>query len=124
SLSGKCRPISPSPAAPRIASARAWHTTSASECPARPGVSRISTPPKRSTLPTCVGWTSNPRPTLTSGTSSDTGHGGVIEKEALGPGQVVGGGDLEIDGLAGHHADAVPGPLEQRGVVGPHHARL
>ena len=36
SVSGKCRPMSPAHAAPRIASVAAWQTTSASECPSAP----------------------------------------------------------------------------------------
>src|SRR6266545_478120 len=36
SLGGKCTPMSPSASAPRIASTRAWRTTSASECPDNP----------------------------------------------------------------------------------------
>ena len=40
SVSGKCRPISPAPAAPRMASVTAWQTTSASECPRQAAVER------------------------------------------------------------------------------------
>ena len=40
SVSGKCWPISPCAAAPRIASVTAWHSTSASECPSEPRVVR------------------------------------------------------------------------------------
>ena len=45
SVSGKCRPRSPSPAAPNIESATAWATTSASLCPTRPGLPGIVMPP-------------------------------------------------------------------------------
>src|SRR5882724_5933387 len=51
SVSGKCRPMSPSPAAPRSASHTAWTRTSASECPARPFSKGMSTPPMISLRP-------------------------------------------------------------------------
>src|SRR5690606_25845209 len=46
SVSGKCWPMSPSPAAPRRASVTAWATTSASLCPARPRSPGKVTPPR------------------------------------------------------------------------------
>ena len=51
SVSGKCRPMSPRPAAPRIASVTAWQTTSASEWPSAPRSDGIVTPPSISGRP-------------------------------------------------------------------------
>ena len=51
SVSGKCWPMSPSPAAPSSASMIAWVSTSASEWPARPALGAISTPPSTSRRP-------------------------------------------------------------------------
>ena len=62
SVSGKCLPISPSPRAPRMASAMACSSTSASECPSRPRFQGISTPPMISFLPSTNRWTSYPCP--------------------------------------------------------------
>ena len=49
SVSGKCSPMSPRPAAPSSASAQAWATTSASLWPTRPGSPSNTTPPSTST---------------------------------------------------------------------------
>ena len=59
---GKWRPRSPSPAAPSIASATAWATTSASLWPARPAAPGTVTPPRTSGRPGSPEnrWTSNP----------------------------------------------------------------
>ena len=47
SVSGKCSPMSPSPAAPSSASITAWVSTSASEWPVEPALAAaISTPPR------------------------------------------------------------------------------
>ena len=52
SVSGKCRPMSPSAAAPSTASVTAWHTTSASECPGKTAARTGSvTPPSTSGRP-------------------------------------------------------------------------
>ena len=48
SVSGKCRPMSPSDAAPRIASVAAWQAASASEWPSAPRSDGIVTPPRTS----------------------------------------------------------------------------
>ena len=48
SVSGKCRPRSPSPTAPSTASASAWHTASASLWPPSPRAPSITTPPSTS----------------------------------------------------------------------------
>jgi hypothetical protein len=47
SVSGKCRPRSPRPTAPSTASARAWHTASASLCPPSPARPRSRRRPAR-----------------------------------------------------------------------------
>src|SRR5204863_883107 len=67
SLSGKCRPMSPSAAAPRSASHTAWTSTSASECPARPFSNGMFTPPRMSFRPFTSACTSYPWPILTAG---------------------------------------------------------
>jgi hypothetical protein len=51
SVSGKCLPMSPRQAAPRIASVAAWQTTSASEWPSAPVGEGIVTPPRTSGRP-------------------------------------------------------------------------
>ena len=51
SLSGKWRPMSPSDAAPRIASVAAWHAASASEWPSAPSSDGIVTPPRTNGRP-------------------------------------------------------------------------
>src|SRR5262245_2957752 len=58
SVSEKWRPMSPAPAAPRIASVTAWHTASASECPARPRSKGIVTPPRINGRPSTKRWRS------------------------------------------------------------------
>src|SRR5438552_7122638 len=63
SSGGNRRPMSPSPAAPRIASVRACATASASEWPARPWAFGISTPPRMSLRPLAKGCESYPIPT-------------------------------------------------------------
>src|SRR2546421_9225822 len=50
-VGGNMVPMSPRPAAPRMASVRACATASASECPARPRGWGISTPPRMSLRP-------------------------------------------------------------------------
>src|SRR5690606_6422339 len=85
SLGGKCVPMSPSAAAPRIASVTAWATASASECPASPRSCGISTPPstrRRPSAKRCESYptpdlipTSTPRPCRTA--SRVTGRGGL-----------------------------------------------
>ena len=51
SVSGKSAPMSPRPAAPRIASVIACATASPSECPFSPGPPGIATPPAREAAP-------------------------------------------------------------------------
>ena len=51
SVSGNISPMSPSPAAPRIASVIAWATASPSECPSRCTSLGIGTPPRTSGPP-------------------------------------------------------------------------
>src|SRR5579863_7801173 len=64
SSSGKWRPRSPRPSAPRIALASAWAATSASEWPRSPCECAIVTPPSTSRRPASSGWKSKPCPTL------------------------------------------------------------
>src|SRR4051812_27946061 len=60
--------MSPSPAAPRIASMSAWVSTSPSECPARPRGCSNPTPASTSGTPSTSACASNPVPTRYSGT--------------------------------------------------------
>src|SRR4051794_7222040 len=62
SVSGKCWPMSPRPAAPSSASMIACVRTSASEWPARPSSCGMSTPPRISGRPGSKRWLSTPRP--------------------------------------------------------------
>src|SRR2546421_1672693 len=63
SVSGKCCPMSPSPAAPSSASMTACVSTSASECPLRPrSAPSISTPPSTSRRPSASRCESYPIP--------------------------------------------------------------
>ena len=76
SVSGKCWPMSPSPAAPRSASVTAWATASASLWPASPVPPSKVTPPstRRRAGSSLKGWTSKPWPTRTvSGTGAPPG---------------------------------------------------
>ena len=68
SVSGKCWPMSPSPAAPSSASATAWAMTSASLWPTRPAlaVERDATEHERPRGSSLKRWTSKPWPTRTS----------------------------------------------------------
>src|SRR5439155_14522814 len=88
--------------------------------------SSTRTPPRYRTLPTSVAWTSKPSPTLIADpvTPSDPCDGGMVEDEPLGPSEVVGRRDLEVDRLARDDPDAIPRPLQERRVVRAHHARL
>src|SRR5690606_5272906 len=64
SFGGKCAPMSPSAAAPRIASVTAWATASASEWPASPRSCGISTPPSTRRRPSAKRCESYPTPDL------------------------------------------------------------
>lgn len=63
-VSGKCRPISPSAAAPSKASHSAWITTSPSEWAMQPASCSIFIPPSHSSNPGAKAWTSYPCPIL------------------------------------------------------------
>ena len=69
SVSGKCRPMSPSPAAPSSASVMACSSTSASEWPSRPCVWGTRTPPIMSGRPGTRACTSQPSPMRNGGAS-------------------------------------------------------
>ena len=64
SVSGKCSPISPSPAAPSIASIMLWHSTSPSECASIENSQGILMPPSIISLPGTSLCTSYPMPVL------------------------------------------------------------
>src|SRR5579875_2838603 len=97
-----------------MASARAWHTTSASLWPPRPPCSASKTPPSTRGRPSppAKGWTSNPKPTLVSPATS------APPQQGLGQHHVGRGGDLEVGRVTGDgHDPASPG-LHQAGIVG------
>ena len=100
SVSGKCWPRSPRPAAPRRASATAWLITSASLWPARPRSPSNTTPPSTSARPgsSLKGWTSKPRPTLVV-----TVRPPRVRQQGPGHDQVVGRRQLEVAGVALDH---------------------
>src|SRR2546422_3684468 len=81
SVGGNICPMSPRPAAPRMASVRACATASASECPTSPREYGISTPPRISFLPSpsanrCESY---PIPTRMSGLEdADREESGVL----------------------------------------------
>src|SRR6266436_2598092 len=88
SVGGNICPMSPRPAAPRMASVRACATASASECPTSPREYGISTPPRMSFLPSpsanrCESY---PIPTRMSGLEyaerQQSGVLGVIDPDA------------------------------------------
>src|SRR5438093_11552434 len=81
SVGGNICPMSPRPAAPRMASVRACATASASECPTSPREYGISTPPRISFLPSPSAnrWESYPIPTRMSGLeNADREESGVL----------------------------------------------
>src|SRR5579862_8756001 len=99
--------MSPSPAAPRIASMSAWTTTSPSECPASPRGCSSSTPPSTSGTPSASACASTPIPTRYSG----------IEP-ACHSLEIFGRRHLEQPLVAEHDRDAPAGGLDERGAVG------
>src|SRR5882724_9752644 len=117
SVGGNICPMSPRPAAPRMASVRACATASASECPTSPRGWGISTPPRMSLRPSpsvkrCESY---PIPTRTSGLENtdreESGVLGVIDSDA-GHGHAAGqlrGGEQRIEPVQGpgreRHAD-------------------
>src|SRR6184192_3887738 len=120
SVGGNICPMSPRPAAPRMASVRACATASASECPTSPREYGISTPPRISFLPSPSAnrWESYPIPTRMSGVEDadreESGVLGVVDPDAGhrdAPGHLRPGDD---------HPEALrPGALhEVRGLVG------
>src|SRR3989442_10132189 len=88
SVGGNICPMSPRPAAPRMASVRACATASASECPTSPREYGISTPPSISFLPSpsTNRWESYPIPTRMSGVEDadreESGVLGVVDPDA------------------------------------------
>src|SRR5438034_2713774 len=88
SVGGNICPMSPRPAAPRMASVRACATASASECPTSPREYGISTPPRISFLPSPSAnrWESYPIPTRMSGVEDadreESGVLGVVDPDA------------------------------------------
>src|SRR2546422_10090530 len=88
SVGGNICPMSPRPAAPRMASVRACATASASECPTSPRGYGISTPPRMSLRlsPSAKRCESYPIPTRTSGLENadreESGVLGVINSDA------------------------------------------
>src|SRR6266700_3774778 len=88
SVGGNICPMSPRPAAPRMASVRACATASASECPTSPREHGISTPPRMNFLPSpsanrCESY---PIPTRMSGLEDadreESGVLGVVDPDA------------------------------------------
>src|SRR2546422_1656575 len=88
SVGGNICPMSPRPAAPRMASVRACATASASECPTSPRGEGISTPPRMSLRPSpsAKRCESYPIPTRTSGLENadreESGVLGVVDSDA------------------------------------------
>src|SRR6267378_1008510 len=88
SVGGNICPMSPRPAAPRMASVRACATASASECPTSPRGWGISTPPRMSRRPSASvkRCESYPIPTRTSGLENtdreESGVLGVVDPDA------------------------------------------
>src|SRR5262245_28331003 len=116
SVSGKCWPMSPSPAAPSSASVTAWATTSASLWPARPGPSGKVTPPstRGRAGSSEKGWTSKPCPTRITA----AGAGSPGTEQGLGHDQVGRVRDLEVEGRAVHDDHLATRRLHERCVVG------
>ena len=118
SVSGKCWPMSPSPAAPSSASATAWATASPSLWPTSPGTPGNRQPPSTSgragsSPKRC---TSKPWPTRISRLTRAALAGRASGAARL---EVVGLGDLAVPRLAGHRRrPRPPSRLDERGVVG------
>ncbi len=103
SVSGKCWPMSPRAAAPSMASATAWATTSPSLCPARPVAPSMATPPstrgRRGSAAEAVAVEAEAHP---------AGHD---RQERFGHDEVGGLGELDVAGVARHHHDSSHRPL-------------
>src|SRR5690606_24071660 len=115
----KCCPRSPRPAAENRALQAACATTSASECPARPGPSPSHlSPAHHSSRPSSKAWMSVPMPTRGSGGS---GSEAIVEPPAgqdrLGEDQVQRAGHLERLLVPGHGDDGQPELLDHARVV-------
>ena len=115
SVSGKCWPMSPRPAAPSRASATAWADTSASLWPARPRSPANAHPAEHE--PARSGrrvkrWTSKPWP------DPHGDHRRSPATRCAGPREVVGHGDLAVVRLAGDDDHPAARRLDERGVVG------
>src|SRR6185437_5515152 len=78
---GNSEPMSPSPAAPRMASINACAITSPSECPASPRPDSSSTPPSTSGTPSASACASTPSPTLIGRTLDPRRSLQVVEVE-------------------------------------------
>src|SRR5580765_8468064 len=111
---GKCRPRSPSAAAPSTASPTAWLSTSASLWPASPQSASNTTPPRTSRRPAVLAWMSYPIPTR-SGMSDPRRSTG---EPRLGQLQVARRRDLEVDGIARRQMHTVSQCFHQHRVVG------
>ena len=112
SVSGKCRPMSPSAAAPSTASVTAWQTTSASECPSAPAVGRNRDAAEDQRTP-------GHEPVQVVADASAAGsRRPAPARAARAAVEIVGGRDLHVRRLTLHDVHRVPGALGQSGLVG------
>src|SRR5229473_2270408 len=125
SLDGNIVPMSPRPAAPRMASMRACATASPSECPARPRGWGMSTPPRislrvPSSAKRCESY---PIPTRISHLEDPDremgGVLGVVDADAghRHPRWQLGGGEQGVEAVQGPHREWHPdhGQIRERG---------
>src|ERR1017187_3749302 len=118
SVWGKCMPMSPMAAAPRMASVMACARTSASEWPSSPNSLGMVTPPRISGRPATSRCTSQPWPERYSL------KGGFPPEEQVRQFHVAWLGDLDVAVATHHDAHIHVEALHQAGFVGAHKAVL